>query len=95
VLLIAKRLNGSKLKYRLRVYITLRAQVKVVDVADSHDPCEFRIMAPTKTFVLFGRNKEEKRNWIRWINNVIKYENSCGSLFCVVSRQKRVSNTAS
>ena len=68
-LLIAKRLNGSKPKYRLRVYITLRPQVKVVDVEDSHDPCEFRIIAPTKTFVLFGRSREDKRNWIRWIRN--------------------------
>jgi hypothetical protein len=72
VLLIAKRLNGAKMKYRLRVYITLRTAVKVVDVPDSSDVCEFRILAPTKTFVLFGRSKEEKLNWIRWINNTIK-----------------------
>jgi hypothetical protein len=70
-LLIAKRLNGAKPKYRLRVYITLRPQVKVVDVKDSNDPCEFRIVAPTKTFVLFGRTREEKLKWIRWINNTI------------------------
>ena len=70
-MLIAKRLNGRKLSYQLRVYITLRSQVKIMDVPDSDDVCQFRILAPTKTFVLFGRNKEEKLNWIRWINNVI------------------------
>eukprot|EP00019_Armaparvus_languidus_P006861 CAMPEP_0168596338 /NCGR_PEP_ID=MMETSP0420-20121227/9968_1 /TAXON_ID=498008 /ORGANISM="Pessonella sp." /LENGTH=290 /DNA_ID=CAMNT_0008632897 /DNA_START=268 /DNA_END=1137 /DNA_ORIENTATION=- len=28
-------------------------------------------MAPTKTFILFGRTVEEKYRWIRWLNNVV------------------------
>lgn len=72
VLLITKK-EGKK-KYWLKVYISLKSELKVQDVQDSSNDrpdVEFRIYAPKKTFILFGFNPSHKLEWIGAIQQQI------------------------
>eukprot|EP01102_Stenamoeba_stenopodia_P003890 TRINITY_DN1400_c0_g1_i2.p1 TRINITY_DN1400_c0_g1~~TRINITY_DN1400_c0_g1_i2.p1 ORF type:complete len:388 (-),score=118.95 TRINITY_DN1400_c0_g1_i2:201-1364(-) len=72
VLLITKK-EGKK-KYWLKVYISLKSELKIQDVQDSSNDkpdVEFRIYAPKKTFILFGFNPSHKQEWIGAIQQQI------------------------
>jgi SOS1/NGEF-like PH domain len=71
-LLVCKKEGNSK--FWLKVYITLRPTIKVVDVEDStysRPGCEFRLYAPKKTFIFFASTPATKDGWLKDINDCI------------------------
>jgi len=72
VLLLTKK-EGER-KYWLKIYISLKSGLKVVDVLDSQNEppdVEFRIYSPKKAIICFGHSRKGKEEWLAAINGCI------------------------